>query len=304
MSRSVSSRSSPSRPPIRATLSSTSSRSICSVRSSGIALGAELRPSARRADAVSVRRRSGTIALARWRASVARCSRRRDGGACSSRGAARASRSQALALLLRRPRARAAGGRGTPRRSISRARNTSGATRVELRRRRRGAARRSAGSARAPPAAPAATRSRRVRPTTRSSLRRRATWITRARSTWRSSIGGRASARTTAAASCGSTSRRIQASTSRTSARLRKLAARRFVRPALAADGDGGDLSSPDTAQGYAVPRARAGLRSWVDAIDWGDRAADRRAGRRLAAARTACARRRSSRSRTTSPRA
>ena len=48
-----------------------------------------------------------------------------------------------------------------------------------------------------------------------SSLRRLAIWITRARSTWRSSIGGRASARTTAEASLGSASSRVQATTSR-----------------------------------------------------------------------------------------
>ena len=62
-----------------------------------------------------------------------------------------------------------------------------------------------------------------------SSLRRRAIWITRARSTWRSSIGGRASARTTAAASLGSTSSRIHATTSRTSARSRKAAPRTLL---------------------------------------------------------------------------
>ncbi len=57
-----------------------------------------------------------------------------------------------------------------------------------------------------------------------SSLRRRAIWVQRAMSTERSSIGGRASARTTAAASEGSASSRSQASTSRISARWKKAA--------------------------------------------------------------------------------
>ena len=60
---------------------------------------------------------------------------------------------------------------------------------------------------------------------TMSSLRRRAICMQRARSTERSSIGGRASARTTAPASAGSTSSRSQASTSRTSARWKNAAA-------------------------------------------------------------------------------
>ena len=60
---------------------------------------------------------------------------------------------------------------------------------------------------------------------TMSSLRRRAICVTRARSIARSSTGGRASARTTAPASPGSTSRRSQASRSRTSARWKNAAA-------------------------------------------------------------------------------
>ena len=52
-----------------------------------------------------------------------------------------------------------------------------------------------------------------------SSLRRRASWVSRATSTERSSTGGRESARTTAPESPGSASARSQASTSRTSAR-------------------------------------------------------------------------------------
>ena len=60
---------------------------------------------------------------------------------------------------------------------------------------------------------------------TMSSLRRRAIWVTRARSIARSSTGGRASARTTAPASPGSTSSRSQASRSRTSARWKNAAA-------------------------------------------------------------------------------
>ena len=60
---------------------------------------------------------------------------------------------------------------------------------------------------------------------TMSSLRRRAIWVTRARSIARSSTGGRASARTTAPASPGSTSSRSHASRSRTSARWKNAAA-------------------------------------------------------------------------------
>ena len=63
------------------------------------------------------------------------------------------------------------------------------------------------------------------RPATMSSLRRRAICVTRARSIARSSTGGRASARTTAPASPGSTSSRSQASRSRTSARWKNAAA-------------------------------------------------------------------------------
>ena len=58
-----------------------------------------------------------------------------------------------------------------------------------------------------------------------SSLRRRAICVQRARSIARSSTGGRASARTTAPASPGSTSSRSQASRSRTSARWKNAAA-------------------------------------------------------------------------------
>ena len=60
---------------------------------------------------------------------------------------------------------------------------------------------------------------------TMSSLRRRAICVQRARSIARSSIGGRASARTTAPASPGSTSSRSHASRSRTSARWKNAAA-------------------------------------------------------------------------------
>ena len=60
---------------------------------------------------------------------------------------------------------------------------------------------------------------------TMSSLRRRAICVTRARSIARSSTGDRASARTTAPASPGSTSSRSQASRSRTSARWKNAAA-------------------------------------------------------------------------------
>ena len=57
-----------------------------------------------------------------------------------------------------------------------------------------------------------------------SSLRRRAIVVTLARSTDRSSTGGRVSARTTAAASVGSASIRSHASASRTSGRPKKAA--------------------------------------------------------------------------------
>ena len=92
-----------------------------------------------------------------------------------------------------------------------------------------GAASGSRGRARAPRAAAAATRWRRRAPLTMSSLRRREIWMQRARSAARSSIGGRASARTTAPASEGSTSSRSQARTSRTSARAKNAA--RAVQP-------------------------------------------------------------------------
>ena len=57
---------------------------------------------------------------------------------------------------------------------------------------------------------------------TMSSLRRRAIVVQRARSTERSSTGGRLRARTAAAASVGSASSRSQAITSRTSGRWKK----------------------------------------------------------------------------------
>ncbi len=175
------------------------------------------------------------------------------------------------------------------------------AHRVELGDRRCGAARRTAGCVRAPPAGPAATRWRPSARTTRSSLRLRATWITRARSTWRSSIGGRASARTTAAASCGSTSRRIHASTSRTSARSRNAAAPCCLARRRSPGGAGAILET-GTSLGYertcaTEPRAshasivqrgrpRSGLRSWGGRNRLGRGPADRRARRRLTAVR------------------
>ena len=55
-----------------------------------------------------------------------------------------------------------------------------------------------------------------------SSFRRRAIVVQRARSTERNSTGGRESARTAAAASVGSASRRSHAITSRTSGRWKK----------------------------------------------------------------------------------
>ena len=66
---------------------------------------------------------------------------------------------------------------------------------------------------------------------TMSSLRRRAICTQRARSTERSDTGGRPSARTTAPASFGSASRRIQASTSRTSVWAKKSASPTVRKP-------------------------------------------------------------------------
>src|ERR1039458_4535630 len=108
---------------------------------------------------------------------------------------------------------------------------------------------------------------------TKSSLRRRASAITRAKSTWRSSIGGRASARTTAAASVGSNSRRIHASTSRTSARSRNTAARGSA-PAESC-GVMGMILEAGTSQGYEPLPGRGHGRFYAlgmgtDMIDWG----------------------------------
>ena len=114
-----------------------------------------------------------------------------------------------------------------------------------------------------------------VRPATRSSLRRRATWITRARCAWRSSIGGRASARTTAAASCGSTSRRTQASTSRTSARRRKARSPGVLAPAVCGGGLGrgarGGHPPRIRARGEMAtgPSQRRGLRDPYGPLSW-----------------------------------
>ena len=71
---------------------------------------------------------------------------------------------------------------------------------------------------------------------TMSSFALRATCTTRAMSTWRSSIGGRPSARTTAAESPGSLSRRTHASTSRALARSKNAPAV-STPPALPAGG-------------------------------------------------------------------
>ena len=133
-------------------------------------------------------------------------------------------RAATRAARRRRPaRRRAAGGAG-PRRSISRCTKRSGrvvssaaaASRWSFRNARM-RSRASGGSCGDSVAATSAL--------TMSSLRRLAIWMQRARSTERSSIGGRASARTTAPASLGSTSSRSQASTSRTSARPKNAAA-------------------------------------------------------------------------------
>ena len=246
---------------------------------------------------------------------------------------AHASAAYRAAPRQRRARAGEAGcSRAAPRRGASvRARLAPGATRASrsgraassAARRRRGAAPGSAGSARAPRAAPAATRSPPPSAATMSSLRRRAIWITRARSTWRSSIGGRASARTTAAASCGSASRRIQASTSRTSARSRKRRSGSTLgRPACAARpwqvrtssgdtcrtrgraGRSGGAGQPGASEPLIEIRHRQrgyALDSGTDAIDWG---AAQRVGELIAGSppyRGRRAPRRSSRSRTTS---
>ncbi len=288
---------------MRATLPSTSSRSSCSVASRRVprrparCLG--LRRQLAASAAPSARRRLGGSTAGEVACELAAC-RRRD--RCDELDGEAAQPLEARALLggvlgreqrrARACRAARSGGRGTRRARASRAR-----------RRRCGAARRSAGSVRAPRAAPAATRSRRSGPSTRSSLRRRATWITRARSTWRSSIGGRASARTTAAASCGSTSRRSHASTSRTSARLEGTRPPSCSASASLCGGAGAVLET-GTDQGYArSAMARAPLATlwgWSDRLARGP--ADRRADRRLAAVRRRAGRQRSSRWRTTSP--
>ncbi len=89
---------------------------------------------------------------------------------------------------------------------------------------------------------------------------------------------GLARARTTAAASWGSTRSRSQASTSRTSARLRKRPP--CAAPADCSDGAGAILEA-GTIQGYAGTLAAHGYALWVEVIDWVRRAADRRAGSR-----------------------
>ena len=266
--------------------SSTSSRSSLRALSRLRRVGSSQRRDRRGArPALSGHRRSP-----RWRGELARA-----GAAGAARRSRRRARAGARGSRAARPRPRASSSarRASPRRSISRVEEHVGRDARRARRRRCGAARRSAGCARAPRAGPAATRSRRRARATRSSLRRRATWITRARSTWRSSIGGRASARTTAAASCGSTSRRIQASTSRTSARLRKPPPSQLARGGSC--GGAGAISRPDTdprirASGRRPRRSSggpaAGYALGVDVIDWGAAQRDRRADRRLAAVR------------------
>ena len=116
-----------------------------------------------------------------------------------------------------------------------------------------------------------------------SSLRRLAIWITRARSTWRSSIGGLASARTTADASFGSASRRVQATTSRTSARSMSGSASGGGL-ADASDGDDGGGEDKSLSDGAGT------LLGYVYEPDPHDRlghgAAGRRAGRGLASVR------------------
>ena len=82
-----------------------------------------------------------------------------------------------------------------------------------------------------------------------SSLDLRATWTKRAMSTWRSSTGGRPKARTTAAESRGSLSRRNQASTSRAAARSKKAPAA-SAPPGLSAGGANAILETA-TKQAY-----------------------------------------------------
>ena len=287
MSRSVSRRSSPRRPPIRATLS----------RAPRAAAPAPPRGGLGRASAGGplelARRRARGTAVARWRAS----SRVLAAAAAHELDGERAQPLEALPLL-----GRLLGGEQRAAAHAEaldqRCEEDVGLDRVELRRRAtvqldealdpfarlRRHLRRLAGGA---------------SPTTRSSLRRRATWITRARSTWRSSIGGRVSARTTADASRGSTSSRIHASTSRTSARLRKRPSASAPAVGLATAGRrfSSQARSKDT---RAADSAR--LRSGGGPDRLGHGAAGRRADRRLPARTAACAPTRSSRSRTTSP--
>ena len=284
MSRSVSRRSSPRRPPIRATpcehlLAQQPARPLEPLLGRSGRSGGDRAPRGR--SGIDARRGGGRGRVSRPRGAARRSCRRARAGAAGSRSRCSAA-----------PRASSSARRGMPRRSISRAEEHVRLEAVAARLPRPGAARRSARSVRAPRAAPAATRSPRPAPTTRSSLRLRATWITRARSTWRSSIGGRASARTTAAASCGSTSRRIHASTSRTSARLRKPSGVAFGGgPRARAPAAQCAIFEPDTCLRIRPgrwPRKRSprGLRSVVDLDRLGRRAADRRADRRLAAVR------------------
>ena len=101
-------------------------------------------------------------------------------------------------------------------------------------------------------------------PSTRSSLRRRASWMTRASSVWRMTMGGPASARTTAPASPGSTSRRIQASRSRRPARWGSPRWRSRAGAAAADAGDAAALRGGDTEPAYWRDGDATGLRSMV----------------------------------------
>ncbi len=114
---------------------------------------------------------------------------------------------------------------------------------------------------------------------TMSSLRRRAICVQRAMSTERSSIGGRASARTTAPASVGSARRRSHASTSRISARW-KNAASPTSRCGIARSSSAtltawpswvisGTSTATRGRAGLVSPASRASSRSMSTATDW-----------------------------------
>ena len=303
MSRSVSRRSSPRRPPIRATLSSSSSRSSCQrpLRSAVLAsrsrrCGAPARLLARLRRPPARRPRGGGRARAcRAAGRCARSSRRARAGARGSRAARRPPR--ARAARARACRAARSGARGRRR---ARARRSSALD-------ARGAARRSAGCVRAPPggtcgdsvAAASADHEVELAPPRD---------LDHAREIDLAQLDRRARERAHDGA------RRPAGRPAGASRRARRAPPRRLRKPPPSASsrerpGGACAISQPDAfskerraGQGYAGRRRRAGLRSGGGRDRLGRGPADRRADRRLAPVRRACAPRRSSRWRTTSP--